>query len=112
MKVAFAEYLLRANGLSRVRRLWEWRRLLEGKLVFGKNNSPSTPALSRKIGRREEALVFEVTATGEDHRNAMLIASGNDFVVFPRATRLYDSDDAGLGGDLDAVGEGEKGVRS
>src|SRR4051812_38953122 len=54
--------------------------------------------------------VTEVADVGEDHRDAGVVGGFDDFVVFFAATGLRDGDDAGAGGGLQAVGEGEESV--
>src|SRR5437764_1130282 len=48
----------------------------------------------------------ELPFSGQDHGEAELVGAGDVLVVPHRAARLHDYGDAGLGGGLDAVGEG------
>ena len=57
------------------------------------------------------SLVSEVPHAREYHRHAVLVGSGNDFVIFDRTTGLDDRSRASLGGLIEPVAEGIKGVR-
>ena len=56
--------------------------------------------------------MLKVAPAGEDHRHAMLVAGGDDFFVFHRATGLDDRGDAGFGRFVNSVAEWEEGVGS
>src|SRR4051812_23829160 len=71
------------------------------------------------VGLREQArwshptgaaLVFEVAAGGEDHGDAVLVGGGDGFFVADTAAGLNDGGDAGRGGSVNRVREGEEGV--
>ena len=64
------------------------------------------------LGTRRGDLVSEVTTAGENHRDAMFVASGDDVFVFLGSARLDDGDDAGFGSSMDRIGEGEERIRS
>ena len=55
-------------------------------------------------------LVTEVAFAGEDHRDAVLVGSGNDFRVAHAATGLDDCFDARSGGGIEAIAEREERV--
>ena len=52
--------------------------------------------------------MLEVPASGEDHRDLVLVTSCNNLVVAFRPTRLNDRCDAGLRGFVDRVRKWEK----
>src|SRR4051794_27675777 len=52
----------------------------------------------------------EVASPGEDHGEVVLVAGGQGLVVAPGAAGLDDGRDAGPGGEVGAVAEGEEGV--
>ena len=52
----------------------------------------------------------EMPAAGEDHRQAVLVAGGDHFVVAPRAARLDDGRDARRGRAVDRIVEREERV--
>ena len=52
----------------------------------------------------------EMALVGEDHGDVGVVGGGDDVVVSFGAAGLDDGSDAGVGGDFDAVGEGEEGV--
>ncbi len=54
--------------------------------------------------------MLEVPCAGEDHRDAMQVASGDDFIVTARATGLHDGHHAGSRGGFDGIGEREESV--
>ncbi len=54
----------------------------------------------------------EVAHAGEDHGNAMLVGSGDDFGVAHRATGLDDRSGAGGDGGEKTIGEGIEGLGS
>ena len=56
-------------------------------------------------------LVLEVASAGEDHCDVVFVARCDHRVVSSRSARLGDGDDAGFGRLVDAVSEGEEGVR-
>ena len=53
-----------------------------------------------------------MSLSGKDHRDAVLIACGDDFIVFLGSTGLDDSHNAGLCCSMDGIGEGEECVGS
>lgn len=55
--------------------------------------------------------MLKVPLAGEDHCDFVLVGGGDDFIVFFRASRLYNRGDAGLGGVFYVVREGEEGIR-
>src|SRR5688572_12907402 len=57
-------------------------------------------------------LVAELAPSRHDHRDAVLIGSGDHFRVADRAPWLDDCRHTGRGGLIDAVAEGEEGVGS
>ena len=71
----------------------------------------------QKLGRVHEEfrvqslpLMLEMPPAGEDHRDAVLVAGRDDFVVADAAARLNDRGNARRGGLVDRVGEREKGI--
>ena len=56
-------------------------------------------------------LMAEMTGTGKDHGQTMLISGGNHFLVTHRATRLDDGLGTGRGQHVDAIAEREEGIR-
>ena len=52
----------------------------------------------------------EVPDSGEDHGDSVVIAGGDDFLVFNGAAGLDDGGDAGGVGALDVIRLGEEGV--
>src|SRR6185503_7310923 len=60
---------------------------------------PPEPTINTFIG---PGSVPEVAHAGENHRHAVLVRGGDDFVVAPAAAGLHDGLDAVLGGRVDA----------
>ena len=54
--------------------------------------------------------MFEVAAAGEDHGHAVFVTRGDDFFILDGAARLNRGRDAGFGGFVNAVSEGEERV--
>ena len=67
-----------------------------------KGNWPKALAASATIPS-----VLEMPSTGKDHRQLVLIARFDDFFIAPRTTRLNDSNDSGIGGGFDGIGNGK-----
>ena len=65
---------------------------------------------TRGSGRRLSALLAEVAAAGEDHRQVVAVGDLDRHLVADRAAGLDDRRHAGLRGELDAVREREIGV--
>jgi hypothetical protein len=57
-------------------------------------------------------LVAEVAEAGEYHGQVLLVGGGNDFGIAHRAAGLDHRGSAGLGQHVEAIAEGEEGVRS
>ncbi len=62
--------------------------------------------------RSASGLMPEVPHAGEHHREAQLVRRGDYVVIAHRTARLNHRGDAVLGGFLDAIGKGKKGVGS
>src|SRR5262249_25486173 len=67
------------------------------------------PSMMRAAIR--DSAVPEVPRTGDDHRDAVLVGCGDDFVVAHRAARLDHRDGASNRTGIEPVAEGEERVR-
>ena len=61
--------------------------------------------------RRQPCSMPEVAHAGEDHGEALVVGSGDHFLVAHRSARLDDGGGAGLGGRQQPIGERKEGVR-
>jgi len=78
-----------------------------GECYFAARGSRLAARGSRLAARGS---VPEVAHTGKHHRDFRFVGGGDHFIVAHRAARLDDGSDAGRGGVVQSIAEGEEGV--
>src|SRR4051812_39358406 len=80
------------------------------KESFRRNHIHGGDGVSSKA-ESDDYSVQEVALVREDHRHSVSVSGLDDLLIANASAGLYDGGHSGLGSALDAVREGEEGVR-